>query len=47
LLRSNSSKRLGVNGAREIKMHPWFSELDWKVVEARGLKMNKIEEVKG
>ena len=29
LLRSNSSKRLGMNGSAEIKNHPWFSDLDW------------------
>jgi hypothetical protein len=47
LLRSNSNKRLGVNGSREIKLHPWFAEFDWGVVEARGLKMTPLDEVKG
>ena len=23
-------KRLGYNGADEIKKHPWFREIDWK-----------------
>lgn len=47
LLRSNSTKRLGVNGSSEVKAHPWFSCLDWAVVEARGLKMPAVMEMKG
>ncbi len=47
LLRSNSSKRLGVNGALEIKQHPWFGGLEWDEVEGRMLKMPDIEETKG
>jgi hypothetical protein len=47
LLRSNSTKRLGVNGSSEIKAHPWFFSLDWSVVEARGLKMPAVMEMKG
>lgn len=38
---------MGVNGSKEIKLHPWFAQFDWNVVEARGLKMMPLEEVKG
>jgi hypothetical protein len=36
-----------VNGALEIKQHPWFGGLDWDEVEGRMLKMPDIEETKG
>ena len=47
LLRSNSNKRLGVNGSREIKLHSWFADLNWEMVQARGLKMDDVTETKG
>lgn len=47
LLRSNSSKRLGVNGSTDIKNHPWFSEFDWHSIEQRQLKMPIVDEIKG
>jgi len=28
-LKKDPSKRLGTNGAQEIKDHPWFSDIDW------------------
>ena len=31
--------RLGNNGAEEIKRHPFFQEIDWKVALEKGLNM--------
>ena len=30
LLTKDASKRLGHNGAKEIKDHPWFEKLNWE-----------------
>lgn len=35
LLRLDPTKRLGHNGADEIKAHPWFAGLDWAAVAAK------------
>lgn len=32
LLERNPKKRLGVNGAEEIKTHPWFKNINWEDV---------------
>jgi serine/threonine protein kinase len=39
LLEKDPKKWLGKNGAAEIKAHRWFSDVDWKIVENRGLVM--------
>ena len=41
LLNRNPSKRLGAGagGAAEIKMHPFFRDINWEVVEGRGLSV--------
>lgn len=37
LLQKNPSRRLGSKGgASEIKSHPWFEGVDWKIIEERG-----------
>ncbi|KAJ3231925.1 cAMP-dependent protein kinase catalytic subunit 1 [Chytriomyces hyalinus] len=33
MLQSSPGKRLGTNGAREIKAHPWFRTVSWKEAE--------------
>ncbi|KAG5356766.1 Serine/threonine-protein kinase YPK1 [Yarrowia sp. C11] len=35
LLNRDPKKRLGVNGAAEIKAHPFFNEIDWKRLMAK------------
>jgi hypothetical protein len=32
LLERNPKKRLGFNGAEEVKSHPWFKNLNWEEV---------------
>lgn len=44
---SNSSKRLGVKGANEIKNHPWFKGVIWEDVANRKQTMPPIEPVQG
>lgn len=34
----NPERRLGTNGAREIRKHPWFARMDWQLLEAKKLK---------
>ena len=34
MLDKNGKTRLGVNGAREIKAHPWFSNISWDMIES-------------
>lgn len=36
LLKKDPSKRLGANGAEEVKQHPWFTGVDWKCLENKG-----------
>ena len=39
LLEKDASKRLGtIKGVQEIKSHPWFFDIDWKIVLDRKLK---------
>ncbi len=35
LLIKDPAKRLGSNGAQDVKNHPWFSEIDWKALYER------------
>ncbi|CAG7848303.1 Serine/threonine-protein kinase cek1 [Serendipita indica DSM 11827] len=36
LLVSDPTKRLGMNGAQEVKAHPWFAEIEWdKVMQTK------------
>ena len=37
LLNRNVSARLGTLGASEIKMHPWFSDINWKEAKLKRL----------
>ena len=42
LLEKDADKRLGfVNGAQDIKNHPWFSGIDWQMALERKLKPNR------
>ena len=42
LLERDADKRLGSkHGAREIKNHPWFFDVDWKMVMNRKLKTSR------
>ena len=34
LLCKDGNLRLGANGAEEIKMHPWFRDINWQNMEA-------------
>jgi hypothetical protein len=34
----DTKKRLGAKGFNEIKKHPFFQKIDWKLTEERGLK---------
>ena len=37
LLNRNPNKRLGGReDAKEVKRHPWFSDIDWNIVAQRG-----------
>ena len=38
LLQFYPERRLGYNGAAEIKNHPWFQSLDWTVASRLGLE---------
>lgn len=39
LLERDENKRLGVDGGAErIKAHPWFSDIDWDLVEAKEME---------
>lgn len=46
-MRSNSSKRLGVKGASEIKSHPWFKDVNWASVLRKEQSMEKMEPLEG
>ena len=36
LLHKDPNKRLGhINGAKDIKKHPWFYKINWKDIERR------------
>ncbi len=39
LLQKDPQIRLGNNGSDEIKRHPFFKEIDWKVALTKGLNM--------
>jgi serum/glucocorticoid-regulated kinase 2 len=38
LLERNPQKRLGFNGAEEIKIHPFFKHVNWSALEKRQVK---------
>lgn len=40
------TQRLGVNGADEIKAHPWFTDMDWAKLEKKKIKAPYIPELK-
>jgi serum/glucocorticoid-regulated kinase 2 len=41
LLNRDPTKRLGKNGAAEIKKHRFFNDLDWSAAEAKQLEVPK------
>jgi hypothetical protein len=41
LLNRNKSRRLGANGAKEIKSHPFFKGIEWKAVYKKQLPVTK------
>ncbi|KAI8842266.1 kinase-like domain-containing protein [Chytriomyces cf. hyalinus JEL632] len=47
LLQSNPGKRLGINGAREIKAHPWFRTVNWKEVESCSIPVPFVPSIVG
>ncbi|XVE90950.1 hypothetical protein DITRI_Ditri20bG0116800 [Diplodiscus trichospermus] len=49
LLQKEASKRLGSGqgGTEEIKRHKWFKSINWKKLEARGIRPNFLPEVAG
>jgi serum/glucocorticoid-regulated kinase 2 len=38
LLEKESSKRIGTNGASEIKSHPWFEKVNWNALLNKTIK---------
>ncbi|KAJ3403931.1 hypothetical protein CcCBS67573_g07512 [Chytriomyces confervae] len=47
LLQSNPGKRLGINGAREIKAHPWFRTVSWKEAENCSIPVPFVPNIAG
>ena len=47
LLESDLSKRLGcmVNGADDVKGHPWFRGVDWAMVDAKKIQPPWVPEL--
>ena len=41
----NPDRRLGSNGAREIRHHPWFERMDWQMLAAKKLKAPIVPEL--
>lgn len=37
-MEKNPAKRLGVNGAEEVKAHPWFQSVEWKLMLEKKVK---------
>lgn len=38
LLHKDFKKRLGHNGADEIKKHPWFDRINWQALKSKKVK---------
>jgi len=38
LLDKSPKERLGVNGADEIKNHPWFDKVNWSALVTKSIK---------
>lgn len=45
LLEKDQTKRLGANGALEIKMHPFFSQVDWGLVHQKTPPLKPLAEI--
>lgn len=46
LFQKNPDKRLGVNGAKEVKTHPWFANVNWKMLINKEIKAPFIPVIK-
>lgn len=47
LLDRDATKRLGANGAEEIKAHPWLEDIDFKKLLKKKIKAPYIPQIKG
>ncbi|KAJ3127043.1 hypothetical protein HK100_009963 [Physocladia obscura] len=47
ILESQPNKRLGMNGAKEIKAHPWFRSVNWKDAESLMVPVPFVPSVDG
>jgi beta-adrenergic-receptor kinase len=45
LLEKDQKKRLGANGALEIKMHPFFSQIDWGILHQKSPPLKPLAEI--
>lgn len=45
LLKKNPNERLGVNGSKQIRTHPWFQKIDWEKCLAKKIKPSFIPDV--
>lgn len=46
LFEKSIHKRLGYNGASEVKNHPWFEKVDWSGVQSKKIKPPFIPKLK-
>lgn len=46
LFQKNPDKRLGVNGAKEVKTHPWFANVNWKMLINKEIKAPFVPVIK-
>jgi len=46
LFQKNPEKRLGFNGAKEVKSHPWFVNVNWKALISKEVKPPFIPVIK-
>ncbi|KAJ3007382.1 UNVERIFIED_CONTAM: serine/threonine protein kinase, AGC [Siphonaria sp. JEL0065] len=47
ILESQPSKRLGMNGAKDIKSHPWFRGINWKDAEMLEVPVPFVPNIEG
>lgn len=38
LIQRKPANRLGLNGAQDVKNHPWFAEFDWEKLKRKELQ---------
>jgi len=36
---------LGINGAQEVKNHPWFADFDWQALKEKTIKPSFIPDI--